>query len=137
MRNDEIDDVTKPGAISQIPGDAREQKRASPQHAVVISRRAQEIVKHSRCRRDGEHYEKPAAETSALLQLTESNSAVLRIDEIDKAPDDSSIICMPQRAHCPCLGGLIDQVDAEAGQQVTRAPTEARARIREFRVIKV
>src|SRR5204863_400342 len=84
-------------------------------------KREKKIVEdgHGGC--DGQHNEEPATETSALLQLTKSDSAILRINEIEQAADDGSIVRMPQPAHRPRLAGLVDHVDAEAGEQVTRA----------------
>src|SRR6267378_2005405 len=115
MDDNEINYVPKPGAICQIAGNSRQQKRARSEDSIVVSRRAQKIVEdgHGGC--DGQHNEEPATETPALLQLTKSDSAILRINEIEEAADDGSIVRMPQPAHRPRLAGLVDHVDDEAG----------------------
>ena len=76
MQHNEIDHVTEPRAIGQISGDACEQKRAGSQDAIVVSRRAQEIIKHCHCCRDCKHYEEPASEASAFLQLAKSDARI-------------------------------------------------------------
>ena len=62
VHDDEIDNVAETNAISQITEDACEQQRTSPEHAIVVSRRAHEIVKDRDRRERREHYKKPATE---------------------------------------------------------------------------
>ncbi len=114
MDSDEINYITEPGAVGQIPDDSGEQQRTRSQHTVVVSRRAQEIVKDGQRRGYRQHYKKPASKTSAFLQLAEGNTAILCIYQVKKAADDSLIMSETQRAHGPRLGRLVDHVEAEA-----------------------
>ena len=126
MQDDKIDYVTKAGAIGEITCDSCKQKRASSQDSIIVSRRAQKIRKHRSGSDDCKHYEEPASEGPAFLQLTESNPAILSVNEIEEPANNGSIIAEPKPAHRPRLTRLVDHVDAEAGKQIARAPTEAR-----------
>ena len=125
MHDNEINNVTKTAAVSQITGDSGEQERASSKNAIVVSRSAQKIIKNGHGGGDGKHHKEPPSKASAFLQLTKSDAPILRVNKIEEAEDDSSISTEPQRAYRPRLAGLIDHVDAKAGEQVTRAPAEA------------
>lgn len=125
MHGDEINYITQPGAVGQIPYDAGQQERTRSQDTVVVSRRAQEIVEDCQRRGYRQHHKKPASKTSTFLQLAEGNTAILCIDQIKEAADDSSIMSEAQRTHGPRLGRLVDHVEAEACKQVTRAPAKA------------
>ena len=125
MQHNKVNNVAQPDAIGQITCDSRQQKRARPQDAIVVSRRPQKIKKHRYRRGDCQHDEEPASERPAFLQLTESDAAILRIDEIEEAANNSSIITKPERAYSPCFSGLVHHVNAEAGEQVTCPPTKA------------
>ena len=125
MQNNKIDYVAQPDAISQITCDSRQQKRARAQDAIVASRRAQKIIKHGHRGGDRQHDEEPASEGPTFLQLTESDAAILRVNEIEEATNNGSITTKPERAYRPCLTGLVNHVDAKAGEQITSPPTEA------------
>ena len=125
MHDNEINNVTKTGAVSQITRDSGEQERASSQNAIVVSRSAQKIIKHSHGGGDGKHHKEPSSKAATLLQLTKSDARILRVNKIEEAANDGSISTESQRAYRPRLAGLIDHVDAKAGEQVTRAPAEA------------
>ena len=125
MHNYEINYVPKPGAVSQVTGYSCEQERASSQDAIVVSRSAQKVIKHRHRGRDGQPHKEPSSKTSAFLQTTKGDARILRVNKIEEAANDSSISTEPQRAHRPRFAGLIDHVDAKAGEQVTRAPAQA------------
>ena len=128
MHNYEINYVPEPGAVSQVTGYSCEQERASSQDAIIVSRIAQKIIKHCHSGRDGQHNKEPSSKTSAFLQLTKSDSPILRVNKIEEAANDGPIGSESQRAHRPRLAGLINHVDAKAGEQVTRAPAQAQCR---------
>ena len=119
MHGDEINYITQPGAVSQIPEDSGQQKRTRSQDAVVVSRRAQEIVEDGQRRGYRQHHKKPTCKTSAFLQLAESNTAILCINQVKEAVNNCSIVSEAQRAHGPRLGRLVDHVEAETCKQVT------------------
>ena len=125
MHHNEVNNVAKPDAVSQIAGDSGEQERASAQDAIVVSRSAQKIIKHGHRGRDGKNHKEPSSKTSAFLQLAKSNPRILRVNKIEEAANDGPIASEPQRAYRPRLAGLIDHVDAKAGEQVTRAPAKS------------
>ncbi len=62
MYDDEIDNVSEAHAVCQITEDACEQEGTSPEHAIVVSWRAHEIVKDRNRRKRREYYKEPATE---------------------------------------------------------------------------
>jgi hypothetical protein len=116
VQDDKIDYLNQPGAIGQITGDARQQKRASSEDPIVVSRRAHKIIEDGYRGGDCKHYKEPTPKTPTLLQLTESDSPILGVNEIEEPVNNCSIITKPKRAHGPSLTGLVDHVDAKTGE---------------------
>jgi hypothetical protein len=125
MHGDEINHVSQPGAVSQISDYACQQERTSSQDAVVVSWRAQEIIEDSYRGKYGQHHKKPAPKAPTFLQLTESDAAILRINQVQEAVNNCPILSEAKRAYGPRLGRLVNHVEAETCQQVTGAPAKA------------
>src|ERR1041384_3134801 len=74
MEHDEVDNITEPDAIGQVTQDAGKQQRTGSEHTIVVTRRAEEIVKDGDGGSTGQHNEEPAAKRSAFLQMTKRNA---------------------------------------------------------------
>src|SRR6185437_6665205 len=98
VHDNEINNVPKAGAVSQITGDSGEQERASPQNAIVVSRSAQKVIEHGHRGGDGKHHEEPPSKTSAFLQLTKSYPRILRVNKVEETANDGPIAREPQPA---------------------------------------
>lgn len=126
MQDDEIDHIAQANAVSQIPYNSRQQERACSQNAIVVARRAQKVIEHSQRGSYCQYYKKPTSKGPTFLQLPESDAAIFCINQIKEAANNGSLITKPECADCPCLGGLVDHVDAKTCEQVARAPAKAR-----------
>src|SRR5689334_1118583 len=110
----EIDHKSEPYAVRQISQDAGEQKRARAENSIIVALRAKEINQDGNGRGTGEHYEEPAPERATLLQLSEGNTGILSVREIEEAADHGSVAKSQAPKH-PGLARLIRQIDAQRG----------------------
>src|SRR5688572_10681643 len=92
MHGDEVNYITQPDAVSQVPENSGQQKRARSQDAVVVSWGAKEKIKDCHRSRDRQSHEKPACKASAILQLAKRDPRILCIDQVKEAVDNSSVI---------------------------------------------
>jgi len=129
MQHDEVDDVAQTRAIGQVAGDAGEQECASAEHAIVVSRRAHEVIKNRDRGEQREYDEKPATKRTAFLQLSKCDAGVFGIDELKETGNDNAFVTEAQRSYGPRFRRLVSHVDAERRQQITGAPREPRAQI--------
>ena len=129
MQHDEVDDVAQTRAIGQVAGDAGEQECASAEHAIVVSRRAHEVIKNRDRGEQREYDEKPATKRTAFLQLSKCDAGVFGIDELKETGNDNAFVTEAQRSYGPRFRRLVSHVDAERRQQITGAPSEPRAQI--------
>jgi hypothetical protein len=129
MQHAEVDDVAQTRAIGQVAGDAGEQECASAEHAIVVSRRAHEVIKNRDRGEQREYDEKPATKRTAFLQLSKCDAGVFGIDELKETGNDNAFVTEAQRSYGPRFRRLVSHVDAERRQQITGAPREPRAQI--------
>jgi len=101
MNNDEVDHVPESRAVGQIAYDASQQKGARSKHAIVVARRANEVIENRQRCSNRQHNEKPATERSTFLQLTEGNAGIFRIDEVEKSSNNLLVFAIPERTHGP------------------------------------
>src|SRR5215211_6104974 len=128
MQDDEIDHVAEPDAVSQVSENARKQQRTRAEDAIVVSRRAQEVIENGDGREYCQHDEEPATKRATFLQLSKRDTGVFGVDELKEPANDHALITEAQRPDSPRLRRLIRQVDAEGSQQIPGAPREARAK---------
>jgi hypothetical protein len=121
VHQDEIDHVTKPDAVSQIPEYAGQQQRAGAENTIVIPRRAKEVEQDGQRRRACQHRKKPSPKRAAFLQLAERYAAILGVGEIEKAADDGHVL-KTQPPHGPGFARLIEKINAERRDKITDAP---------------
>jgi hypothetical protein len=124
VHQNEIDYVTKPDAVSQIPEDTCKQQRAGAENPIVIARRAEKVEQDCKRRRRCEHRKKPSPKRAAFLQLAESYAGILSVCEIEKPADDRHVL-ETQPPHGPGFARLVEQINAERCHKVTDAPWDA------------
>jgi hypothetical protein len=109
----EIDYISQTNSVCHVTDYAREEKSTRAKHTIVSSGRSPEIKKHrDRC---GccESYKEPPAEGTTFLQLTESDSGIFGVNEIEQTGDNGAILTKPEFTHRPRLARLISKVDSE------------------------
>lgn len=125
VREYEIYHVAESRAVRHVAQNAREQQRASAEHSVIIARRAKEINEDGDSGGSRERDEEPAPEVASILQLTERDAAILRVDHVQHPADNRFVLAVTQDAHGPGLARLVHHVDAEGRAEISRAPADA------------
>lgn len=124
VHKNEIDHITKPNPVSQVPEYAGQQQRAGAENAIVITRRAKEVEQHSQRCAGRKHHKKPSPKRAAFLQLAECYTGIFSVSEIKKSADDGYVL-EAHPAHGPGFARLVEQINAERRDQVTYAPWNA------------
>ena len=111
VHENEVDHVTKPDAVSQVPEYAGQQQRAGAQNAIVIARGAKEVEQHGQRGARCKHHKKPSSKRAALLQLAKGYTGIFCVGEIEKSADDGYVL-EAHPAHSPGFARLIEKINA-------------------------
>src|SRR5687768_7198889 len=125
VQRDEVDYISESRAVRQVSQNTSQQQRTRTEHPIVISRRAQKIVKDPAGSQRRQHHEEPPTKRSGTLHLAKRYPGVLRINQIEKTRDNCAVIAVSQSTRGPGLRDLVHHVNTEGAQQITCAPAKA------------